>query len=53
MPWYVAWAHTLEWPIRGVFIAPNIKLAIEEKLCSLQYIEQSSGSPDIELFTVR
>jgi hypothetical protein len=25
-------SHTLEWPIGGVFIAPNTKLAIGEKL---------------------
>jgi hypothetical protein len=36
----------------GVLIAPNTKLAIGEKLCSLRHIEQSGGAPDSALFAV-
>jgi hypothetical protein len=46
-------SHTLEWSVGGVFIAPNTKLAIGEKLCSLQHTGQLSGAPDSALFTVR
>jgi hypothetical protein len=37
----------------GVFIAPNTKLAIGEKLCSLRHIGQSGGARDSALFTIR
>jgi hypothetical protein len=37
----------------GVFIAPNTKLAVGEKLCSLRHTGQSNGAPDSALFTVR
>jgi hypothetical protein len=33
-------SHTLEWPVWGVFIAPNTKLAIGEKLYSLRHTGQ-------------
>jgi hypothetical protein len=34
-------SHTFEWPAGGVFIAPNTKLAVGEKLCSLRHTGQS------------
>jgi hypothetical protein len=37
----------------GVFIAPNTKLAVGEKLCSLRHTRQSGAPPDSALFTVR
>jgi hypothetical protein len=37
----------------GVFIAPNTKLAVREKLCSLRHTGQSGGAPNNALFTVR
>jgi hypothetical protein len=46
-------SHTLEWLVGGVFIAPNTKLVVGEKSCSLWHIEQSGGAPDSALFTVR
>jgi hypothetical protein len=36
----------------GVFIAPNTKLVVGEKLCSLRHTGQSGGAPDNALFTV-
>jgi hypothetical protein len=36
----------------GVFIAPNTKLAVGEKLCSLRHAGQSDGAPDVALSTV-
>jgi hypothetical protein len=45
-------SHTLEWPVGSVFIAPNTKLAIGEKLCSLRHTEQSGGAPDSAPITV-
>jgi hypothetical protein len=36
----------------GVFIAPNTKLAVGEKLCTLRHTGQSGGTPDSALFTV-
>jgi hypothetical protein len=33
----------------GVFIAPNTKLDVGEKLCSLWHTGQSSGAPDSPL----
>jgi hypothetical protein len=46
-------SHTLEWPVEGVFIAPNTKLTVGEKLCSLRHTGQSGGAPDSALFIVR
>jgi hypothetical protein len=46
-------SHTLEWPVGGVFIAPNTKLAVGEKLCSLRHTGQSGGAPESALFTVQ
>jgi hypothetical protein len=37
MPWYVAWAPTPWNGWLGVFIAPNTKLAVGEKLCCLRH----------------
>jgi hypothetical protein len=37
----------------GVFIAPNTKLAVGEKLCSLRHTGQSGGALDSALFTIR
>jgi hypothetical protein len=37
----------------GVFIAPNTKLAVGEKVCPLRHTGQSGGAPDSALFTVR
>jgi hypothetical protein len=45
-------SHTWKWPVGGVFIAPNTKLVVGEKLCSLWHTEQSGAPPDSALFTV-
>jgi hypothetical protein len=37
----------------GVFIAPNTKLAVGEKLCSPRHVGQSDGAPNVALSTVR
>jgi hypothetical protein len=46
-------SHTLELLVGGVFIAPNTKIAVREKLCSLRHTGQSGGAPDNALFTGR
>jgi hypothetical protein len=33
-------SHTLEWPVGGVFMAPNTNLAVGEKMCSLRHTGQ-------------
>jgi hypothetical protein len=43
MPWYVAWAPTLEMVGWGVFIAPNTNRVVREKLLLL------FGTPDSAL----
>jgi hypothetical protein len=35
----------------GVFISPNTKLVVGEKLCSLQHTGKSGGALDNALFT--
>jgi hypothetical protein len=37
----------------GVFISPNTKIVVGEKLCSLRHTGQSGAPPDSALFTVR
>jgi hypothetical protein len=38
--------HTLKWAVGGVFIAPNTKLTVGEKMCSLRHTRQCSGALD-------
>jgi hypothetical protein len=42
-------SHTLKWPVEGVFIAPNTKLAIGENLCSLWHIGQCTVHCSVRL----
>jgi hypothetical protein len=39
-------SRNLKWLVRGVFIAPNTKLVVGEKLLSLRHTGQSGGAPD-------
>jgi hypothetical protein len=45
-------SHTLEWSVRGVFIAPNTKLVVGEKLLlsvadlTVRCATRQSGAPD-------